>query len=243
MEPYDCLVFDLEDYVPSGLKGPVQVVNPGIDPRSPKNMELPHQAVSTILQQYGLDLSRPMICQTSPFDQWHDPVGLIEAYRAIKDEVPGVQLVLIASMVSEDPEARAYYQQATHYAERDPHVFVLSSLNNVGNIEMNAFQRASSVMVQRSLRKGFALWLSEALWKGRPVVAAKKGGIPRQVIEGRTGYLIEGTEECAQRILYLLTHPEVAERMGNEGKKHVGSNFLITQCLRNYLQLLAGLQK
>ena len=241
VEPYDQLIFDVEDYVPPGLSEPVSFVPPAIDPLCPKNMDLPEQTVRTVLHQYGLDLTRPVVCQISPFDQWHDPVGLIEAYQAVKGDLPGLQLVLIASMVSEDPEVRAYYQHATHYAEQDRDLFVLSSLNNVGNVEMNAFQRASAVVVQKSLRKGFALWISEAMWKGRPVVAANRGGIPRQVIEGRTGYLIERTEECAQRILHLLNHPEVAERMGSEGKKHVGHNFLITRWLRDYLNLLAGL--
>jgi len=241
VESYDRLVFDMEEYVPPGLRERVQFVLPAIDPCCPKNMELPRETIKAVLGQYGLNLARPIVCQISPFDHWHDPVGLIEAYQAIKGDVPGLQLVLIASMVSEDPEVGAYYQRVAQYCQQDPDLFVLSSLNNVGNIEMNAFQRASNIVVQKSLRKGFALWLSEALWKERPVIGAKVGGIPYQIIPERTGYLIESTGECAERMLYLLQHPEVAMRMGGEGKRHVAQNFLITRYLRDYLSLLAGI--
>jgi trehalose synthase len=238
---YDAVVFDLAEYVRRDMDAPlITVVEPGIDPLGPKNMDLSPETVTTMLERYGLDPARPTICQISPFDHWHDPLGLIDAYEKVEPHVPGLQLVLVASHLAEEPEMRAYYEQVARRAEVHPDIFVLSShssLDALGNVELNAFQRAAFATAQKSIRKGFWVTASDVLWKGRPVVASPLGGIPRQVIHGETGYLARTTDQFAHRIVDLYQQPELAARLGHAGRQHVQRNFLITRYLRDYLRL------
>jgi trehalose synthase len=150
-------------------------------------------------------------------------------------------MALVATTVPEDPAARSSFDDIARKAQEHPDVHVLSSLTNVGNVEMNVFQRASRLVIQRALRRGFGLWASDALWKERPVVAANSGGLPRQVLDGETGFLAEGTEQFAERIVGLLRDPALAQEMGRAGRQHVADNFLITRYLHDYLRLLNGL--
>jgi trehalose synthase len=238
---YDALAFDLKEYVPHDVDAPIMtVIEPAIDPLGPKNMELAPETVTAMLEGYGLDPTRPIVCQISPFDRWHDPVGLIEAYASAAKQVPGLQLALVATYLAEDPEMRGYYEQVARRAEAHPDIFVLSShssLRGLGNVELNAFQRAALTTAQRSIRKGFWVMVSDVLWKERPVVANPLGGIPRQVIDGETGYLARTTEQFAQRIVELYQQPDLAARLGRAGHQHVRANFLITRYLRDYLRL------
>jgi len=238
---YDALVFDLAEYVRRDTRAPLMaVIEPAIDPLGPKNMNLPAETVTGMLERYGVDPSRPIVCQISPFDHWHDPLGLIDAYERVGKQVPGLQLVLVATYLAEEPEMRAYYEQVARRAESRPDIFVLSShssLDALGNVELNAFQRAAFATAQKSIRKGFWVTASDVLWKGRPVVASPLGGIPRQVINGETGYLARSIDEFAQRIVDLGQHPELAARLGRAGRQHVQDNFLITRYLRDYLRL------
>ena len=238
---YDALAFDLDEYVPRDIQAPIiTVIEPAIDPLGPRNMDLPPETVTAMLERYGLDPSKPIVCQISPFDRWHDPLGLIEAYKSAEKEVPGLQLALVATYLAEDPEIRAYYEQVARRAEMLPGVFVLSShssLRGLGNVELNAFQRAAFATAQMSIRKGFWVMASDVLWKERPVVASPQGGIPRQVIDGQTGYLARTTDQFAQRIVELHQHPELGARLGQAGHRHVQDNFLITRYLRDYLSL------
>jgi trehalose synthase len=238
---YDALAFDLAEYVRKDIEAPIiAVIEPAIDPLGPRNMDLSPETVIAMLERYGVDPTRPIICQISPFDRWHDPLGLIEAYASAEKQVPGLQLVLVATYLAEDPEMRGYYEQVARRAEAHPDVFVLSShssLRGLGNVELNAFQRASLATVQKSIRRGFWVMASDVLWKERPVVASPMGGIPRQVIDGETGYLAHTTEQFAQRIVELHQHPELAARLGRAGRQHVRANFLITRYLRDYLRL------
>lgn len=246
VEKYDGAIFTLPDYVKDDLKHPqIFSVPPAIDPLSPKNSELPLETVNAILERYGVDPERPMITQISRFDPWKDPLGVIDVYRAIKREFPELQLVMIASMASDDPEGWDWYERTVRRAGEDFDIHILSNLNGVGNIEVNAFQHAARVVIQKSLREGFGLVVSEALWKGRPVVAGNVGGIPLQIVNGKTGFLVNTIEECIERVLYLLQHREEAERMGAAGVEYVRDNFLTTRYLRDYLSIfcqLAGLQ-
>jgi len=238
---YDALAFDLADYVPKDIEAPIiTVIEPAIDPLGPKNMDLAPDTVIAMLERYGLDPTRPIVCQISPFDRWHDPLGLIEAYASAERQVPGLQLVLVATYLAEDPEMRGYYEQVARRAETHPDIFVLSShssLRGLGNVELNAFQRAALTTAQKSIRKGFWVMASDVLWKERPVVASPLGGIPRQVIDGETGCLARTTDEFAQRIVELHQRPELAARLGRAGRQHVRANFLITRYLRDYLRL------
>lgn len=242
VEAYDAAIFTLEQYIKEDLHSPLRfAIPPAIDPLSPKNIEISDDSCSAILLRYGMDIERPFILQVSRFDPWKDPLGVIDAYRLIKKTRPELQLVLIASMAHDDPEGWAWYERTVRRAGEDYDIHVLSNLNGVGNVEVNAFQRRARVGIQKSIREGFGLVVSETLWKGRPVVAGNVGGIPLQVIPEKTGYLITTVEKCAERTLYLLDHPEVATAMGALGREHVRKHFLITRYLRDYLRVFRAL--
>ncbi|MBI5289312.1 MAG: glycosyltransferase [Chloroflexi bacterium] len=242
VEPYDGAIFTLDRYVKDDLTGPqIFAVPPAIDPLSPKNNDLPRETVDAILQRFGVDPARPMVTQISRFDPWKDPLGVIDVYRAAKNEIPDLQLVMIASMASDDPEGWDWYERTVRRAGEDWDIHVLSNLNGVGNVEVNAFQRAARVVIQKSIREGFGLVVSEALWKGRPVVAGNVGGIPLQIVDGETGFLVNTAEECAEKLLFLLHHPEEGDRMGARGVEYVRRNFLTTRYLRDYLRIFCQL--
>jgi trehalose synthase len=243
LEGYDGAIFTLADYVKEDLGGPETfVVPPAIDPLSSKNADLPSNVLHDILARYGIDARKPLMVQVSRFDPWKDPLGVIEAYRSIKPEVPDLHLVLIASMAHDDPEGWAWYERTVRRAGDDYDIHILSNLNGVGNVEVNAFQRAADVVIQKSVREGFGLVVSEAFWKGRPVVAGNVGGIPLQIVNGKTGYLVNTVEECAQRVLSLLRNPRKARKMGRAGREFVRDNFLITRYLRDYLRIFQELK-
>ncbi len=242
LEPYDLAIFTMEQYAKADLRHPeVRIAAPAIDPLSPKNMEISEDTIGEVLRRYGLDPSRPMMLQVSRFDPFKDPLGVIDVYRMVKGQEPRLQLLMVASMASDDPEGWSYFERTARRAGEDYDIHLLSNLNGVGNVEVNAFQRAADVVVQKSLREGFGLVISEALWKGVPVVAGNVGGIPLQVVYGETGFLINTLAECADRIQYLIRAPEVAERMGKAGREHVREHFLITRYLRDYLRFFGDL--
>lgn len=245
VQEFDGTIFTISEYSKNDLNGPqLFIVPPAIDPLSPKNVDLPDKISHAILERYGIDQRRPFISQISRFDPWKDPLGVIETYRLLKPEFPSLQLVLVASMAHDDPEAWAWYERTVRRAGEDYDIHILSNLNGVGNVEVNAFQRAN-VVIQKSVREGFGLVVSEALWKGRPVVAGNVGGIPLQLIDGQTGNLVRTTEECAERVSALLKDKELAERMGAAGREHVREHFLITRYLRDYLKIfrtVAGME-
>ncbi|MBI2953778.1 MAG: glycosyltransferase [Chloroflexi bacterium] len=238
VDEYDAAIFTMPGYVKDDLRGPhIAIIPPAIDPLSPKNIDMSIETVAEILREYKVDDGRPMICQVSRFDPWKDPLGVIDVYRLVKQSVPDLQLVMVASMAADDPEGWSYYERTARRAGEDDDIHLLSNLNGVGNIEVNAFQREATVVLQKSIREGFGLVVSEALWKGRPTVAGNVGGIPLQIENARTGYLVDTTDECAERVLYLLQHPKEANEMGERGREHVRENFLITRNLRDYLRL------
>lgn len=244
LAPYDSAIFTMQEYIKPNLPVPrVELIAPAIDPLSPKNSPMSDPEARAILLRYGVDPDRPLISQVSRFDPWKDPLGVIDVYREVKRGEPGLQLAMIGSMASDDPEAWRYYELTARHAGEDPNIHLLTNLQGVGNLEVNAFQRASQVVLQKSLREGFALTVSEALWKGRPVVATSIGGIPLQVVSGHTGYLVHSTPECAQRVRELLRSPEVADEFGRNGRERVRENFLLTRTLSDYLQLFNDLRK
>jgi trehalose synthase len=167
-------------------------------------------------------------------------MGVIDAYRLVKNDLPEVQLALIGSMATDDPEGWEFFNQTMAHAEGDPDVHILNNLNNVGAIEVNAFQSQADVCIQKSTREGFGLTVSEALWKARPFIGGDVGGIPLQVENGATGFLVNSAEECAERSLEILREPELARRLGRAGKEHVRKHFLTPRLLHDWLRIFKG---
>ncbi|TAK33645.1 MAG: glycosyltransferase [Chloroflexota bacterium] len=242
VDAYDLVIFTLDKFVKDGLEGPlVRIIPPAIDPMSVKNTPMSRESVENILRSHGVDAQRPYLCQVSRFDPWKDPTGVIDAYRLVKRSFPEMQLVLVASMAHDDPEGWTFYERTARRAGEDWDVHLLTNLHGVGNLEVNAFQTAAEVVIQKSLREGFGLTVTEALWKERPVVAGHAGGIPLQVRHGETGYLVSSVEECAEQIHFLLRNQYAARTLGKTGREHVRENFLITRNVRDYLRAFVGL--
>ena len=237
IEKYEASVWHLQQYVPDGMNGGVRIVPPAIDPLSPKNMALSPDDAAFVCEQFGIDPERPLICQVSRFDPWKDPIGVIDCYRAVREEVPNVQLALVGSMATDDPEGWDFFNRTVAHAGDDRDIKILNNLNNVGAIEVNAFQSQADVCMQKSTREGFGLTVTEALWKGRPTIGGDVGGIPLQIIDGESGFLVSSVEEAAQRTLEVLRDPELARRLGKTGKEHARKNFLSPRLLRDWLEL------
>jgi len=245
IEEYDATVWHLPAYVPEGVDGSgengVRIIPPAIDPLSPKNMAFSPDDAAFVCRQFGIDVDRPLLTQVSRFDPWKDPMGVIDAYRIVHEQMPEVQLALVGSMATDDPEGWEFFQHTFEYADGDDDIKILNNLNNVGAIEVNAFQSQSDVCLQKSIREGFGLTVTEALWKGRPTVAGNVGGIPLQIENGESGFLVDSSEECAQRCLEILADPELGMRLGRAGKEHARQEFLSPRLLRDWMQLLSEL--
>ena len=238
---YDAQIYTMQEYTPPDVHLPgLTLIPPAIDPLSPKNMALSADDSRYIVNQFGVDADRPFMVQVSRFDPWKDPLGVIDAYRMVKEQVPEVQLVLIGSMAHDDPEGWDYWYKTVNYADGDRDIFLFSNLTNVGAIEVNAFQSIADVVIQKSIREGFGLVVSEALWKARPLVAARVGGIPMQV-DGGGGILIDTIPEAADACVKILKDPEFARHIGRLGKEHVRDNYLSPRQLRDNLLLFAKL--
>jgi trehalose synthase len=235
---YDAAIFHMREYVPKadGLP-PCYIWPPAIDPLAPKNMALSPEDAAYIVDQFGIDVERPLLCQISRFDPWKDPLGVIDAYRLVKESHPDVQLALVGSMAHDDPEGWDYYNQTVAYAGGDPDIYILSNLNNVGSVEVNAFQVHSAAVLQKSIREGFGLTVTEALWKTRPTVASRVGGIVAQIQDGETGWLVSSSTECAQACAEVLTDPVAARQRALKGKEFVRRHFLTPRLLRDWLVL------
>ena len=242
VEQYDASVWTMPEFVPASLHmDRVVQAPPCIDPLSVKNLDLATPFATEITRQYGLDPARPIVCQVSRFDPWKDPIGVIEAFRAARAEVPGAQLLLAGSMATDDPEGFRVWDEVEAARAGDPDIHLLSNLHQVGAVQINAFQRMADVVVQKSLREGFGLTVSEALWKGRPVIGGRAGGITLQIRDGVDGYLVDDVDTCARRIVDLLADPAGADRMGEVGREHVRANFLSTRELGDWLALMGDL--
>jgi len=217
------------------LPVPQYLFYPSIDPLSEKNRDLEPEFIQSVLERFQVDPKRRILTQVSRFDRAKDPVGVLKAYRIVK-RYYDCQLVLVGGSASDDPEGSAVLAEVRAEAGNDPDVHVLE-LPPWSPLEINAFQRASTIVIQKSLREGFGLTVAEGLWKKKPVVASAVGGIPTQIIHKHTGMLCHSVEGCAYQIRYLLSHPQIAERLGAQGHEHVKENFLITQNLKRYLTL------
>ena len=235
---FDSTIFHRPEYVPATDKLPDAFIwPPAIDPLAPKNMALSAEDAAYIVDQFGIDVSRPVVTQVSRFDPWKDPLGVIDAYRLAREEHPGLQLALVGSMAHDDPEGWDYYNRTVAHAAGDPDIFILSNLNNIGSVEVNAFQVHSAAVIQKSIREGFGLTVTEGLWKARPTVAGRAGGIVAQIRDGETGWLVDSPEECADACREILDGPAAAAGRARRGKEDVRQRFLMPRLLRDWLAL------
>ncbi len=235
IELYDAMIISSKKYHQASLDIPQIEFAPSIDPLSAKNVPMTKTEAHRLLRRQGLRLNKPIIAQVSRFDTWKDPVGVIKAFLTVREQY-NCQLVLMGNLASDDPEGPIIYQQVLKAARNNKDIHIL--LNSPDNDRtVNALQRSAAVILQKSLREGFALTVSEALWKETPVIGTRAGGIPLQVIDGKTGLLVRGIPQTAEACLKLLTNRTRARRLGRQGKEHVRKHFLITRHVLDYLKL------
>ncbi|MFX0132446.1 MAG: glycosyltransferase [Candidatus Hodarchaeota archaeon] len=230
---YDAMIVSMDDYK-QVVDLPQEIIMPSINPFNDKNKELSEKRINHYLKKYGIERDKPLISQISRFDKWKDPIGVVNAFKLIKKKFD-CKLVLLGNMAQDDPEGQKIYQELMRHVENEPDIIISTAESS---LLVNTLQTISKVVIQKSIREGFALTVSEALWKGTPVVGGNVGGIPLQIIDGKTGYLVNNVEECADRVLKLLKNPDLAEKMGKAGKEHVRKNFLMTRHLMDYIKLL-----
>jgi len=235
---YDIEIISNENYK-ANLPMEHKIIRPGIDPLTPKNMELSDKDINKYLKKFNVPLDKPLLTQISRFDKWKDPVGVIEVFKQVKKEID-CRLVLCGSMAPDDPEGIQIYERVKRKANNlisSGDVILITSENN---ILVNALQRSSAVIIQKSIREGFGLTVTEALWKRTPVVASNAGGIPLQITDGENGFLFEPKDNnsFAQKIIELITKPELARKIGKNGRETVRQNFLVTRILKDYIDLL-----
>jgi len=235
IEKFDAAIFSSQSFA-RRLPIPQYLFYPCIDPLSEKNKELDDTFVQKVCDEFGVDRSRPVVTQVSRFDRLKDPVGVVQAFKMARKYVD-CQLVLAGGGASDDPEGALVLKEVKEAAAADPEIIILD-LPPWCALEINALQRASTIVVQKSIKEGFGLTVTEALWKGKPAIAGAVGGIPNQIIHKLTGMLVHSVEGCAYQIRYLLTHPEFALQLGRNGHEHVKENFLITTNVRRWLLLL-----
>jgi trehalose synthase len=242
VENHDAAIFTTEKFIPKQLNvGRVATMAPAIDPLSSKNFFIDRDVSRELLESLGIDPQRHLITQVSRFDQWKDPFGTIAAYRLAKAQIPGLQLAMIGSFAPDDPESWDMHSAIQEVAAEDKDLYIFSNLTGAGNMEVNAFQRASEVVIQKSIREGFGLVVAEALWKGTPVIAGNTGGIPLQMPGELSEYLVDSVEETAEKIVYLLKNPGVRDHLGHLGQQVVTDQFLMPRLVRDELTLIKNL--
>ncbi|USH00763.1 glycosyltransferase [Thermococcus argininiproducens] len=239
VEKYDRYIFHMEEYVREDLeKEKVVIMPPSIDPLSEKNKELSENEILKTLEKFDVDPDRPILTQVARFDPWKGVFDVIDVYRKVKEKIPDVQLLLVGVMAHDDPEGWIYFEKTLRKIGEDYDVKVLTNLTGVHAREVNVFQRASDIILQMSIREGFGLTITEAMWKEKPVIGRAVGGIRLQIVDGETGFLVKDINEAVEKSIYLLRHPEVAKTMGEKAKKRVKENFIITKHLERYLDIL-----
>jgi trehalose synthase len=239
---YDAMVISMDKFHPRDIPNwlmPQYIIRPSIDPLNLKNRDIPTSTISKYLTKFGIEPDKPIITQISRFDKWKDPEGMIKIFKLIQRKVD-CHLILAGSMATDDPEGQEIFENLEKLVEQEKDIRLII---NAPDILINALQRASNVIVQKSIKEGFAITVSEALWKGTPVVTSNVGGIPSQVINGKNGFLLDPKDYAgfAEKISYLIQHPTVAKQMGDFGKTYVKDNFLITRHLLDYIQLMKKL--
>ena len=240
VEKYDAAIFSSALYSPE-LSIPQYRFFPAIDPLDDKNKELDVSYVHSVLAKYGIPRDKPIVTQISRYDPWKDPVGVVQAFKMARKYVD-CRLLLVGDKAADDPESDKIVEQVRAEAGDDPDIHILLFSPSIAT-EINAFQRGSDIILQKSLKEGFALTVSEALWKSRPVIGGNVGGIPAQIIDGYTGLLVHSVEGASLGIRSLLTQPGFVKRLGSNGHQRVKDEFLITKNLKRYLLLLLALER
>ncbi|MFA5164938.1 MAG: glycosyltransferase [Candidatus Omnitrophota bacterium] len=237
IDKYDASVFSAPAF---SQKLPIRqfLISPSIDPLSDKNKDLPQETIDAVLEKYGIPKDKPIVTQISRFDRLKDPLGVIQVYKQVK-RYSDCRLVLAGGGASDDPESAEVLLEVREAAKGDPDIHILLLAQN--DIEINALQRASTVIMQKSLREGFGLTVSEALWKAKPVVASNVGGIPLQIAHKYSGLLCNSIEGAGFSLKQLLHSPDYARKLGENGREHVKNNFLITRHLKEYMLLFLSL--
>lgn len=236
---YDAAVYTMKEYVADGVNDDIYIIPPAIDPLCKKNLPMEREEAKRILEEdLKIDTSKSLATQVSRYDPWKDPVGVVEAYKIAKKEIPDLHLVLAGSMASDDPEAVNVLDEVKEKVGDDKDVTILVGISDE---EINALQTYSNVIIQKSIKEGFGLTVSEALWKGTPVIGGNVGGIPPQIRDGETGFLVNNVEECAEKIVYLMNNKEKARKMGESGKEDVRKNYLLPRLLRDELKVMEKL--
>lgn len=236
---YDACIFHIPEFVYKNIRIPPYIIPPSIDPLHPKNSEIDEEFIAETVARYGVDASRPIILQVSRFDRLKDPIGVYKAYRLVKKKYD-CQLVLLGSYATDDPEGEEVYKEVLSLISEDKDAFALN-LPPDSHREVNAFQRMATVVLQKSIREGFGLVVSEAMWKGKPVIGGNTGGIRRQIVEGYTGFLVNTIEGTAYRTRQLLSDESLRRKMGEYAREWVRHRFLIIRHLRDYLMLIKSL--
>jgi trehalose synthase len=264
---YDAVVVHMPEYARPDLGVTQHIIQPSIDPLSEKNIDLPPEYVKEVLSKYDIDPETPIITQVSRFDRLKDPVGVFKAYKMVKDavgtlDVHGmfererymvdvfravreralVQLVLVGGSATDDPEGQKVFREVIRKSISDRNVHVLM-LPPDAHREINAIQRGSTILIQKSLKEGFGLTVTEGMWKGKPVIGGRTGGISKQIIDGETGFLVRSIAEAGEAMLHLLRNPEESIRLGAAAKEHVRKNYLVTRQVRDYLRIMAEGEK
>lgn len=238
VERYDVSIFSAPVFS-QALSIPQVLVSPSIDPLSEKNREMSREEIEAIVRRLNIPLDKPLITQVSRFDRLKDPVGVIQAFRKIKDFVDA-RLLLVGGSAADDPEGAQVYLEVKEAAADDEDILILL-LPPTSHLEINAIQRASSVILQKSIKEGFGLTITEALWKAKPVIASAVGGVPLQITHKYSGILTHSIEGTAYWIRQLLQNPAAAQKLGENGREHVRQNFLLTRHLRDYILLCLSL--
>jgi trehalose synthase len=239
LKKYDAAIFSVARF---SKAMPISefIVTPSIDPISEKNRELTDEEINETLNKFQIPTHKPIVLQVSRFDRFKDPVGVIKAYRIVKKYNDCI-LILAGSPATDDPEGEMVLREVKEFADNDPDIYILL-LPPFSDRDINGLQRVADVILQKSVKEGFGLTVSESMWKGKPVIGGAVGGIPLQVIHGITGFLVHSVEGAAFRMRQLLNSPEMAKKMGENAKEHVRKNFLITRQIRDYLSIWYSLE-
>ena len=243
LESYDKIIVSSKQFVKPEFRKKTVVIPPAIDPLMPKNIPLDPAVAKQILRSYGINLQKPLITQVSRFDAWKDPLGVIKAYQIAKKKIPDLQLALVGFfMAMDDPEAVGIYHEVKKEAGKDLNIFLFSDPNLLGSLRVDTFtcaiQTGSDIILQKSIREGFGLTITEAMWKRKPVIGGKAEGIKTQIQSGHNGFLAAGPGEAAKRIVEIIQNPKLAERLGENAHQTVKEKFLMPRLLRDHLRIL-----
>ena len=246
---YDKIIFHCKKFVHDDVFGDkVETMPPAINPFTDKNKKLEQQETNAILESFGIDTDKPLVSQISRFDPWKDPEGVVKAYHQAKQEIPDLQLAYLGLfLAADDPEAQEVYERTKEKVKPEDDIYLFTDPSRLGSLSVgkfvNAFQAGSDVVMQKSTREGFGLSVTEAMWKGTPVIGGEVGGIKLQIEDGKNGYLVSSPEEAAEKTVKLINNPDLREKLGTAARETVKEKFLMPRLLRDYLRMFKNLDE